>query len=175
MAQRLGVSVSDDLYTRIQNVKETLKVSKICQSALESAVELEEMKGSESLELLAKRIKIEKGQYFKCYHDEGVKDGKQDALSFSYEKFLAFAVECSDEVLQEHGTIEIVESFFSLAPEPSQYKCNDYRDGEIILNSKISKNYSTELIDAEWEYVKGWKAGVELIWNEVEQKIKNRG
>lgn len=38
MAKRLNISISDDLYERLQAVKDNLNVSGVCQEAIEKAV-----------------------------------------------------------------------------------------------------------------------------------------
>src|SRR5882724_2285192 len=65
MSQRINISVSDDLYQKIQAFKDGLNISKLCQDALRQAVSIEEFRSQvgEDIERLAIAFKKEREKF----------------------------------------------------------------------------------------------------------------
>ena len=57
MTQRLGISLPDDLYEEIQELKGEFKVSKICQEALKEAIKLARLCKEQDFQALKERLK----------------------------------------------------------------------------------------------------------------------
>lgn len=164
MAKTITISLSDELYVRLQTVKQNLNVSKICQQVLIEAVMLEETKGSQDLEILKKRIQKEREQLVKPYYDEGFKDGTKEAYSYSYKEFQRYLshLDLDDPgVFFEYGDSDIINK-----------KVYAIQDGELLLG-EINDHYGEpnkhDLIWAEGAYCKGWEDGVGHIWDQVKE------
>jgi hypothetical protein len=97
MANRLNISVSDELYEKIDCYRNKLKISKVCQKALEKAVQVEEAKeefrnigfadgqkqavqiSSEDIEKILEIMKGKEGRYRRW--------NKMDRMEEVYERF----------------------------------------------------------------------------------------
>lgn len=93
MAKRLSVSVTEDLYEKLQQFKNTLKkpISKICQEALLDEVKKAELiEGNTSHEKfldLVDRLRKEKKQKNMPFYEEGFRDGIEDAYVINSKQF----------------------------------------------------------------------------------------
>ena len=67
MTQRLSISISESLYERLQKNKDGIKISKVCQQALENAIMIEELRNEADVSKMTKRLKIEKSNLLKHY------------------------------------------------------------------------------------------------------------
>ena len=87
MAQRLSISIPDDLYNKIQMVKENLNISGICQEAIMNAVEMEMLKSNacNDLNSLVIRLKTERKMAGEKFKRDGFSDGTKDAYRMSFE------------------------------------------------------------------------------------------
>jgi len=95
MVERFTISMPDELFKRLQEVKQEMNVSGICQEALDREITLAELrqKGSKtmSIEDAKARLHKEKETQEKQSFDEGFKQGKEAALKTSYEEMKAIA------------------------------------------------------------------------------------
>jgi predicted CopG family antitoxin len=167
MTERITISVPDELGDRLKKLKGKLKISKICQKTLDKAAMLEEIKGSEDLEALKKRIQKEREQLFEPYYNEGFKDGTKAAYSFSYKKFQDFLFNLNHD--DPGAAVE-----FSYHDETDKKICA-IQSGELLLG-EIKDHYGEgpeeyELSGAEVSFNKGWEDGVEYIWNQVKEAL----
>ena len=141
MKERITVTISDSLYKRLQQVKNSLNVSGVCQQAIEIAVSIEEIKRKDipNMEKLIERLQLEKQQDVESWKQTGVNDGKEDAMELSYEEFknLEASESISDELLEWIQSRRI------------EYLENVDRDA----------------------YLKGWLEGALTVWDEVKQRI----
>ncbi|MEO0840695.1 MAG: hypothetical protein AAF063_17550 [Cyanobacteria bacterium J06643_5] len=88
MAQRITITIADELYKRLQKVKSGLNISGLCQEAIDTAVQIEELKTKgESMEALIERLRVEKKEDSQKWRIEGLEAGKVDALKLSYQEF----------------------------------------------------------------------------------------
>lgn len=91
MASRINISIREDLHARIQEVKEFINISQICQEALEQAVNrlVFRQQTIEDPEKLAERIVQEKMGNFKKWFNKGFNEGLGHAqTSYSYDDFM---------------------------------------------------------------------------------------
>lgn len=97
MAKRLSVSVPEDLFEKLQQYKNTLKLSKICQEALSDAVkkaELVEANNShEKFHDLVDRLRKDKKQKSMPFYEEGFRDGIEDAYAINSKQFEGYQYE----------------------------------------------------------------------------------
>lgn len=89
-SERITVTVPRDLYNRLQEVKNGINISRVCQEGLDMAVTLEEvknMKGGDTMKGLAEKLKVQKKDSKKRDKEAGFKAGHESALEFDYEDF----------------------------------------------------------------------------------------
>ncbi|MBD2072404.1 hypothetical protein H6F86_00450 [Phormidium sp. FACHB-592] len=141
VAQRITVTISDSLHGRLQRVKDSLNVSRVCQEAIEYAVQIEETKLKEIpvVEKVLERLRLEKERSEAEWKQIGVKDGQEDAAELSYNEFRL--LELDDELSEE--THEWIES------KRIQYLENPDED----------------------VYLEGWKEGVLSVWDQVKGRL----
>lgn len=89
MAERITITIPNDLHERLQAVKDALNVSRICKEGLEAAIRIEELKKEKSpnMDTLIERLQLEKDQDAAKWKQEGAVEGKKDALDLSYSEF----------------------------------------------------------------------------------------
>jgi len=157
MAQKVTITIPDDLAKRLDPVKEQFNVSRVCQEALANEVTIRELtaKGNETMEDVVKRLKAEKAQCDKEYFDSGRKDGVTDAKEMSYSDLR-----------------EVVNTF-------SDLRATD-QTAEIMYRTSVWDNWLcdqvTEIANDDGAfsyemYLQGWVDGVLAFWREVENKL----
>lgn len=164
MVQKIGISVSDELFEEVQKTKGAFKVSKVCQGALQEAVNFANLSNSQDIEALKKRIDNERKELFRPYLEEGYKDGINDAYSMSY------------------GQLKSSRDFFGEDQDdsaPFEYYANkDYRDkydsietGELIFKCEgfleLSDDKEKLWALAATIYWSGWDDGVKSILEQL--------
>lgn len=98
-------------------MKNALNVSGVCQEALEMAIRIEELRREESpnMDTLIERLQIEKQQDAEQWKEEGVIEGKNDALNLSYGEFkqLESKQSITDDLMNwiEENHFEYMEGF----------------------------------------------------------------
>lgn len=88
MAQRINITISDDLHNRLQAVKDGLNISRICQEAIKMEVEISELKAQSGKEAVVSRLRLQKEQHDEVYEQMGRKDGLKDAEKMDYDELL---------------------------------------------------------------------------------------
>lgn len=162
MVHRLNISVPDDLFDRIEAVKEKVKVSKICQEALMNAVTVEELRNMapEEEENLIARLRNQKEKNFDAWYGVGEKRGIVSARSLDLADFRM--AEKVTEIMGQ-GPDDIEEVLYHL-------------DGDYIKDSKL-KDYLEECQEEDPlgfdrdAFLKGWFAGVLTVWEEIKDRI----
>lgn len=141
VAQRITVTIPDQLHERLQQVKDKLNISGLCQQAIEKAVEIEEIKFKDvpNMEKLLERLRMEKQQSEDNWKKEGIKDGRADAMDLSYDEFRAL-----------EGNEDI--------PDNIEIWVRD-RNMEYLEN-----------LDEE-AYLEGWKEGALSVWEQVKDSL----
>lgn len=91
VAERITITLPDQLYERLQAVKGKLNVSGLCQQAIELAVTIEEIKRKDVpvKDKVIERLRLEKQVVSKEWHETGFLYGMEDAQELSYENFRA--------------------------------------------------------------------------------------
>jgi predicted CopG family antitoxin len=157
VAERITITIPDDLHKRLQVVKENLNVSALCQKAIEQAVRLEEikMKDISVKGKVIERLRLERQKSEEEWFDCGKSDGLKDAEDLSYENFdqLWKLYESKNEI-ERYGTwIEL-----HLFPEELQE----------FLQERINEYSPKPIVDT---YLAGWIDGVTDFWDEIKDEI----
>lgn len=89
MSKRINITIPDNLFERLEIVKEKMNVSAICQTAIESAVKTEEIKMSamSKRESAIARLKIEAQNETDEWFQKGKRQGLEIAPDLSYTEF----------------------------------------------------------------------------------------
>lgn len=151
VAERITITVPDDLHKRLREVKGKLNVSHICSRAIDEAIQLEELKLRTDIsdkEKAIERLRIEKKQevstnWKKKGFSEGVNDA-QNILKYSVIKRIASS---SKEEILEQGR------YFSRQ------------------NIRRMHEYSSDYEFDEDAYKEGWLEGVTHFWKEVKDEL----
>ena len=93
MAKRINITITDNLFEKLQTVKENLNVSGVCQEAIASAVKIEELKqkGTVDMGTVIERLREEKRAFVQVYHVQGKEEALEDAKEIPYGDFVAIS------------------------------------------------------------------------------------
>jgi len=158
MAKNMTISVPDELHEAIQTFKGELKPSAICQEALWKAVKITQAIDSENVSALKEKFEQERRKFFQPYYDDGFKDGRKDAFSFSFDKAVSFL-----EFIEKYGA-EDTGTFEYHASKDSDNKWSSYMEGNLPFNTETAhteedwiSNYAADA------YYDGWVEGAQLV------------
>ncbi len=142
MAERITITIPNDLHERLQAVKDALNVSRVCQEGLEAAIRIEELKREKSpnMDTLIEKLRIEKEQDVAKWKEQGVIEGKKDALDLSYSEFRDLE---SKQSITDDLTDWIEENHFE--------NMEGFVDKDVFLE--------------------GWLEGVLSVWDEVKESL----
>lgn len=150
MAERINITVPNDLHERLQAVRDDINISRICQEAIEQAVILKEikMKTLSSKEKVIERLRLERQKNEQEWFNYGKTDGLSDAEDLSYEDF-------------EH-----LEKLYKERDEVMLNQLDD--DLREWLEEKMS-NFDQR--PNKKVYLNGWIEGVVEFWDEIKDEI----
>lgn len=151
------MTIPDNLYARLQAVKEKLNVSAVCQKAIEQVVFLEEikMKALSPKEKVIERLRLERQKGEQEWFDCGRTDGLKDAQDLSYDDFQEIW-----DLYQSKDELERSDAWIELHQFPE-----DFHE---LLQGRI-EYYSPKPI--EDIYLAGWIDGVTEFWDEIKDEI----
>jgi hypothetical protein len=158
VAERITITIPDDLHKRLQVVKENLNVSALCQKAIEQAVRLEEIKKMTDIparERVIERLRIERQKSEEEWFDCGKSDGLKDAEDLSYEDF-----EQLWKLYDSKIEIQRYDTWIELHRFPEELQ--EFLQGRM-------HGYSPKPI--EYSYLAGWIDGVTDFWDEIKDEI----
>jgi hypothetical protein len=153
VAQRILITIPDNLHERLQTVKENLNVSRICAKAIEQAVQVEEIKTRTDIPVQEKailRLRLEKQEGAAHWKQQGFNKGVQDAaeeLTYGQIKYVA-----------EDGIIPQEPNESSNLPLLTYY-------GYVATELDSEPGFDEEA------YEQGWIEGVTYFWEQVKDKI----
>jgi predicted CopG family antitoxin len=87
VAERITITLPNDLYERLQTVKDKLNVSGLCQTTIERAVTIEEIKLKDIavMDKVVERLRLEKQEANQEWKETGLSHGLEDAQELSYD------------------------------------------------------------------------------------------
>jgi len=170
MSQRINISVSDDLYQKIQAFKDGLNISKLCQDALRQAVSIEEFRSQvgEDIERLAIAFKKEREEYGRKFWEEGFRDGTKDAFKMDYQ--LLYDIEQRSVTYCEPPR----EVFELGASKDTREKVESNLEG-ITKHGSFHDSPYYDFDDFGDFYFDGWVAGCIDVWERVCTKLSIHG
>lgn len=159
---KITISVPDELYEKMQEWKSSLNFSKIFQNAISGMIQKKEALTSKirkevDLASVVDRLKKEKVDYELNVMEWGKKDGLEWCKTAHYRELQYALVWTSYE--NPHLDEELGDYF--------SYMLEKYKK-RLMATGKKAQHH---LNDFSEKYLKGWKEGVELFWNEVKDKL----
>jgi hypothetical protein len=169
MAQRINISVPDDLYQKIQTFRERLPISRLCQETLARAVAIEELRSqaAEDIDRLAIVFKQESDAYGQDFREEGFRDGMKDAFKTDYHSM------CELWMHSEAGDPP-EELFNSGASQDTSEKVASNNVG-IDEDGVFLNHFSLPFDEFSNFYYEGWVAGFLDVWQRVCAKLSIHG
>lgn len=157
MAKKVTISIPDMLHEKLEKWRESFNLSKMFQDAVSEAIQKKEefqKRIQEDLDLgqTIERLRKEKMQSEGNYFESGKNDGIQWAKTSHYDD-LQYALNWNDP---ENATKDKI---------LGDYFCHIH-DSNRLFNSNIHSNP-----EYFFNYLRGWKEGIELFWEEVREKL----
>ncbi|MCE5340160.1 MAG: hypothetical protein LLF92_03420 [Planctomycetaceae bacterium] len=150
MSERINITISDDLFKRLQTVKDSFNISGVCQEALQHKVSLQELRiknlETKDMNKIIERLRLEKAEHGKIYTEEGYKEGQDDAKSMSY-----------DEIIQV------------VCNNVNIYTTNVWDNW---LEDKIKNLESDDPAFDQEAYLEGWINGATEFWENIKDALK---
>jgi predicted CopG family antitoxin len=143
VAERITITLPNELYKRLQSVKEKLNVSGLCQTTIERAITIEEIKLKDIavMDKVVERLLLEKQEADQEWKETGLVDGLEDAQELSYDDFRAIE---KGEISEENR--------------------------EWILEKNFDDDAKPDSDEFDI-YLQGWSEGVLHFWAEVKNRL----
>lgn len=156
MAQRITITLPDDLHERLQMFKESLNVSGVCQQAIDLAVQIEEIKVRTDIPAMEKaiaRLRKQKQEASAKWKQTGFQDGLIDATETLNYLTLKYIGEGGDINKSIPGT----KYEPPIIMELEHHRLEGYEKEEDYFESEI--------------YTQGWIEGVIHVWKEIKDQL----
>lgn len=162
MAKKITISVPDELHEKMKEWKSVLNFSKVFQNAVTAMIRKKETlknKFMEEIDLssIVDRLKKEKLEFESNIMESGKKDGLEWSKTAHYRE-LQYAL--SWNPVGNPAKDEELGDYFA-------HKFALYTD-RLFETGKMAQN---RICSFSEKYLKGWKEGVEIFWNEVKDKL----
>lgn len=162
MAKKITISVPDELYERMTEWKSSLNFSKVFQNAVSGMIQKKEELTSKirkemDYSSIVDRLKKEKIDYEFNITEWGKKDGVEWCKTAHYRE-LQYALAWNRDEHPDRD--EELGDYFS-------HMFKKYKK-QIAASGKKAQDAVSGF---SGKYLKGWKEGVELFWNEVKDKL----
>ncbi|MBI5592099.1 MAG: hypothetical protein HY881_16670 [Deltaproteobacteria bacterium] len=169
MSKRINISISDEMFKKLSELKNELEVSQtmenkkinrkisyVCQEALRKVIEVAEVS--------------------RIYRIEGIKDGEIAAQSLTQrDKEFIVKVFSGKQPFNKLSRLERVDELAAQYPDVYRQKFRDLMDGNIVLHDWVEM-YDDEAEDRRgemtWSYIEGCFEGVALA---ASKEMKGNG
>ena len=164
---RLNITISDDLYSRLESQRTRLNFSRVCAVALENAVTEQEQeiarlenlrKDVEGMEQVIERLKEEKEGLLKQRFEEGVEDAKRWVQFADYGEICSW-VETAKQCLPEIWS-------FDSPPLPDKIK----EEWDDLRKDEDDRQHVPIGNDQIVSFAEGFYNGLLEIWEIIESK-----
>lgn len=156
MSKAIFVVLSDELFEKLEKLKERIDISDVCSRALMEEIEKLEKEEENTSDKQSTSIDVEisADDYLRLWKMRGVEDGKRDSEEFSYRAFM-----------------EILNVYKNLDTLPESFSYEQVLPGEIYDTLLYPRLKELDDVSPEKEaYLRGWIEGVLRTW----EKVKNR-
>lgn len=164
MAKKITISVPDELYEKMTEWKSSFNFSKVFQNTISGMIRKKEeltfkIRKEIDFSSIVDRLKKEKIDYEFNIMEWGKKDGLEWCKTAHYDE-LQYALALRVAPYKDPDQDEELGDYFSDMFE--KYK------KRIAVTGKKAQDALNGFSE---KYLKGWKEGVELFWNEVKDKL----
>ncbi len=160
MSQRVTIAVPDELFERLQPVKQRFNISAVCQEALEMAVITQELKiQATEDENLVERLRAEKAVILHKVQQEGFELGIRSSSKLSYKDFRHFERVNPVAAHLDEDALEYLWNFLDFKAYPQQARLHEPDFAHLLEVDPQSRII----------FAQGWVDGVLSVW----QTIKN--
>ena len=158
MSKGIFVILPDDLFEKIEKLKDSIDISEVCAESLRKEVEKIEKKEAEKISAERERIDVnmEIEDYIGLWKARGFEDGIRDAESFSYRAFM--------EVVNVYKELETLSDRFN----PDEMIPGELYDSLLHQRLKELEDNSPE----KTNYLIGWIEGVKRTWDKVKERFE---
>lgn len=162
MAKKITISVPDDLYEKMTEWKSSLNFSKVFQNAVSGMIQKKEaltsrIRNEMDFSSIVDRLKKEKLEFEFNITEWGKKDGLEWCKTAHYRE-LQYALAWSPYKNPDQDK-ELGDYFSHMFEKYRKRMTATGKKAQDCLNGFSEK------------YLKGWKEGVDLFWNEVKDKL----
>lgn len=160
MATRVNITIPDDLYEQLQQVKDAINISGVCQEALYKVVSMEIAKMNVAAGVMSKReaaiarLKMERKQSEDAAYTNGKTQGSEDAADLDYDSFKLLEEITQDESLPPHFQVESLRR-----TEAFEWLFGQIKENEVVSSAM------------EERYVEGWIVGALEFWDDVKSDV----
>jgi hypothetical protein len=164
VSRRLTIAIPESLYERLQQVKQEINISGVCQEALNMAITLKETNTNSNTcdrQKLIDRLKLEKKLFTAQIKAQGCKIGQKSATTLSYKEFQRI-----ERLTQAHTRIDagaFADMWQWLAARQAGHEMQ-FEDDE--LNELAPLNDENKAI-----FVEGWIEGVLSVWHQIKDQL----
>lgn len=159
MATRVNITIPDDLHEQLQQVKDVINISGVCQEALSKvvSVEIAKMNATSKRDAAIARLKLEREQSEDEAYTSGKTQGLEDAVDLDYDSF---------------KLLEGISKDIENSELPPSYQIESLRRADAFewLFDEIKEN---EVVSAAMEerYIEGWIAGALEFWDDIKEEV----
>lgn len=164
MAKRLTIAVPETMFLRLQQVKQNLNISAICQEALDMAISMQELQlTTPNADQFIERLRIEKKGMLDQAKNEGFKLGVESSPNLSFQDFqnLEARTRCNCVAHLDDESLEDLWQFLSKRNDPNTW--NVKSPGLMLFLNTTPQ--------AKGMFVQGWIEGVLSVWQEIKSQV----
>lgn len=162
MSQRVTIAVPDELFERLQPVKQHFNISAVCQEALEMAITCEELKVQVSeQDDLVERLRAEKQVLLNTVRQEGFELGVRSSSKLSYSDFQHFERVQPLAASLDEDVLDYLWTFLDVKDYPEQARLHDPDFAHLLEVDSQSRIV----------FAQGWIDGVLSIWQVLKPQV----
>ncbi len=162
MSQRVTTAVPDELFERLQPVKQRFNISAVCQEALEMAIITQELKiqATEDKDLV-ERLRAEKTVLLHKVQQEGFELGIRSSSKLSYKDFRHFERVNPVAAHLDEDALEYLWEFLDFKEYPQQARLHDPDFAHLLEVDSQSRIV----------FAQGWVDGVLSVWQTIKNQV----
>jgi len=140
MSCKISITMPDELFGRLEKVRDKFNISKVCQEAIAREVRIQELSTETANdEAVIERLKLQKAQNELTSGQLGTQDGAIMARNMSYLLLKALeAFEMSTDELDNPTPLEVWEKLSNVIPESEQVLIGSNIDLDEFLYDKAT-------------------------------------
>ena len=178
MSKIISISIPDPLHERLQNLKDKINVSKICQDAISKEVQKIEdfqkrIRKSPKTEKTIQRLSKERNESEGLVYERGKKDGEEWAKIAHYDDLYgAVCREEDEDIINSNPMTDLEQEILDYLFDKYKIEPKGDEPFEDYINQVLPvKVHSHNFYLYTLSYRRGWYQGILDFWNEIKDKI----